>query len=251
MQILHSHKLQNSPRWSWSSSYNQWAGYHLWLILEGVGQLHLGKRTFPIKAGVCFILPMEEHFEAEQDAAHPLCIMGVHFDEVKPADLPPLYNEVSDFNFFSKLVERCIFAHHANDLEQARTWLLAALSDLKKHRSPTENHEACPQEIAVLAESIREDPSLRLSLDEIASALHCSRDHAIRLFKRHLSLTPGDYQLQIRMHAAENLLIFSNQSIGNIAEQLGYSDVYSFSRQFKEKHGNSPLAYRKRRKATD
>ena len=46
------------------------------------------------------------------------------------------------------------------------------------------------------------------------------------------------------MRRARMLLTESGNSIGWIADRLGYRDVYFFSRQFKRFHGKSPTAFR-------
>jgi AraC-like DNA-binding protein len=64
-------------------------------------------------------------------------------------------------------------------------------------------------------------------------------------FKQITGLPPGQYQIQIRLNKARNLLRNSPLSVADIAEQLGFESIYYFSRLFKKKTGLSPLAFRK------
>jgi len=65
---------------------------------------------------------------------------------------------------------------------------------------------------------------------------------------RHASGTPlHTYALQCRAGAARKLLGETNLSIKEIAERLGFNDVYFFSRQFRKQTGVPPAAYRKSR----
>jgi AraC-like DNA-binding protein len=50
----------------------------------------------------------------------------------------------------------------------------------------------------------------------------------------------------IRLHAARALLEAGDMRIQEIALQVGYSDVSSFSRLFRQEIGASPGAYRRR-----
>ncbi len=67
------------------------------------------------------------------------------------------------------------------------------------------------------------------------------------LFKQHTGVAPHQYQLDIRLNLARYWLVDSNLSVTKIAEELGYSSVYYFSRLFKKKVGCPPAAYRQRK----
>ena len=49
-----------------------------------------------------------------------------------------------------------------------------------------------------------------------------------------------------RMEYAKKMLYQSKLSIGAIAEKMSFSDIYSFSRFFKNNEGISPTEYRKK-----
>jgi AraC-like DNA-binding protein len=55
------------------------------------------------------------------------------------------------------------------------------------------------------------------------------------------------YMLQLRMSQARRLLGDSDLPIKQVADQLGYRDVFYFSRQFRQITGVPPAAYRKTR----
>ena len=56
--------------------------------------------------------------------------------------------------------------------------------------------------------------------------------------------TPYEYLQKYRIEQAEALLRFSSKSISEIAEQCGFSDIYSFSHCFKRQVGIAPKEYR-------
>ena len=66
------------------------------------------------------------------------------------------------------------------------------------------------------------------------------------LFRRHLGASPLEYQTQLRMVRARELLDSSPLSIAALARLAGYDDPLYFSRQFSRVHGMSPRAYRER-----
>ncbi len=63
-------------------------------------------------------------------------------------------------------------------------------------------------------------------------------------------VTAGQYLVKVRIDAACDGLANSREPISQIALGCGYSDQSAFSRQFKQAVGISPLAYRRKKRAT-
>lgn len=83
-----------------------------------------------------------------------------------------------------------------------------------------------------------------LLLEDIAAHAHCSVNHLIALFHRHLRQTPARYLRDVRLRHAEHLLGRSRLPVALIAEQCGFVSPFHFSRAFKEHYGLPPLAFR-------
>ena len=58
-------------------------------------------------------------------------------------------------------------------------------------------------------------------------------------------LSPIKYITKKRISYACDLLVSNKHSVSDIASMAGYSDVYYFSRVFKENTGMSPSDYKK------
>lgn len=83
-----------------------------------------------------------------------------------------------------------------------------------------------------------------LGLEDIAAQAHCSVNHLIALFRRHLHHTPARYLRDVRLRHAEHLLARSRLPVALIAEQCGFVSPFHFSRAFKQHYGLPPLAFR-------
>ncbi|MCA8986254.1 MAG: AraC family transcriptional regulator [Planctomycetaceae bacterium] len=68
-----------------------------------------------------------------------------------------------------------------------------------------------------------------------------------RLMQSLLGVTPRQYLTRIRVEAAARRLSEGDEPISEIAEQCGFSDQPSLSKQFRAITGYSPLQYRKMR----
>lgn len=82
-------------------------------------------------------------------------------------------------------------------------------------------------------------------LDELAEVAAMSRSHLCHRFREHFGSSISEYVIRKRMSAAQRLLFEVDLRPGDIAEAVGYPDIYQFSKQFKKTFGVSPTQYRK------
>jgi len=94
-------------------------------------------------------------------------------------------------------------------------------------------------------EYINSHISENISMDDICSAVHMSKYHFCRKFKKTTGLTVMDYVLQTRIMAAKNMLSSDAFPVGEISGKCGFSSVSYFCRVFKESTGMTPLQYRR------
>lgn len=83
-------------------------------------------------------------------------------------------------------------------------------------------------------------------IDFQAAAAHAgvSYSYLKRLFVQKVGMPPIRFVVSRRMDYAKDYLTATTNSITEIAEALGYSSVYYFSRVFREENGMSPSEYR-------
>jgi AraC-like DNA-binding protein len=81
-------------------------------------------------------------------------------------------------------------------------------------------------------------------LPQVAAELGLSYSTFRQGFRQRMGISPSAYRIRCRIEQAQVRLLESDASLGSIAEQLGYSDVYAFSRQFRAVTGQSPGRWR-------
>jgi AraC-like DNA-binding protein/mannose-6-phosphate isomerase-like protein (cupin superfamily) len=86
-----------------------------------------------------------------------------------------------------------------------------------------------------------------IDMEALAKRLGLSYSNFRSLFKRHTGVPPHNFLIDVRLDLARHWLIDSNRPIGEIADIIGFSSVYYFSRLFKKRIGCPPSAYRQRR----
>lgn len=91
--------------------------------------------------------------------------------------------------------------------------------------------DSCPgPSLSAELEYIRKNASRHVRSDEIAAISGVSKATLFRLFRQVLGMGPGEYQLQLRLSRARNLLSTSDLSLAAIAAQTGFHDASHLSR---------------------
>jgi len=229
--------------------------YDLWCILEGRGSVRLRGATHELVPGLCFVLRPGDQPDARHDPEHPLVAFFAHFD---PRDargrslagrrlrLPPPALAVRDLALFSTLAKRCVLTHQRGDalgwrqsrlaLEQLLAlvwewWLLPSL---------------LPGDTAVqeVIRQVERRPGRLWEVGEMARQAHLSRAQFTRCFRALTGLAPMAFVIRARLDLARQLILETTMSLTAIAAELGYEDLYFFSRQFKQRYGHPPSALR-------
>ena len=85
-----------------------------------------------------------------------------------------------------------------------------------------------------------------VSLSALAERYEVSYSHLSKLFHDYSGLTFREYLLTLRLEKAADLLVSTDLPIKRVAYESGFRDTGYFIRQFKRKHGLTPVNYRKR-----
>ena len=84
----------------------------------------------------------------------------------------------------------------------------------------------------------------KISLASVAKDIGIEETYLARLFKRSEGITVGSYIQKEKIQAAKNLLNYSDRSISEISDYLGFNSQSYFGKRFKEITGMTPNAYR-------
>lgn len=68
-----------------------------------------------------------------------------------------------------------------------------------------------------------------------------------KMFTRQCGMSPNRFRLRKRIAVAADLLIYTEMSNREIADNVGFSDEFAFSKRFRHETGESPKQYRMRK----
>ncbi|WP_346891693.1 bifunctional transcriptional activator/DNA repair enzyme AdaA [Clostridium sp. UBA3887] len=113
--------------------------------------------------------------------------------------------------------------------------------DIKEH-----NFEPNRELIEKVKEKLIQNYNKPINFRFISKEFGVSISHLTRLFKEYTGLTPNEYVSQIRINKAMQLLSKSNDTILEIAYDVGFKSLSNFYKCFKQHAGIAPKEYRKR-----
>lgn len=87
-----------------------------------------------------------------------------------------------------------------------------------------------------------------LSLADVAAYVYLSESYFSHKFKHEFGVSPKKYLLNVRINAAKDLLVKTDQKINDIAKEVGFSSQQRFNDIFKQCEGITPLHFRKNEK---
>ncbi len=86
----------------------------------------------------------------------------------------------------------------------------------------------------------------KIDFQRLARLVPLSISQLDRRFKLLFQLTPQQFLLRVRLNAAREMLVSSDESISHISLGVGFFDQSYFTRQFRRQTGMTPLAYRRK-----
>ena len=137
--------------------------------------------------------------------------------------------------------------HLARAVVEKNTLLIAHfLKDiLLLHKSPQAEPNPVDPMVASCIAYLSRHCGEYITLEILAERFSISKQGLITRFKKSTRKTPMQYLNFIRINQSKLLLRETALSVGDIAVQCGFENIYYFSNVFKRVTGVSPLCYRK------
>lgn len=245
-------------------------------VLSGRGELALSERTIPISENsLCYYPAGTQYFPSSTDGA-PLSFITVNFDFTTeystvtashhPVPIHEPLNECllkpSHLAFGSTPFLEAFVLQGASHLresflrlereqnsalpfhrERATAILTYIIYEIAGQHQREENHL-----VRTLCEYLSEHCCTIKSNSEVAHALSYHESYLNKVMKEYAGTTIHQYIIDKRLSEAEGLLLYSEMSIDEIAEQTGFVNPKHFSTLFRHKYGTSPSKYRRKGK---
>lgn len=230
-------------RWRYShASIPTWRFY--WNP-SGVSRLFSRGQEVLLDRETVVIIPPNTPFSTEADK--PFSHFYIHF--TLTADLEPAEHQIQVFTagevIADKLIQN-ITSFSPRQLKQAAFSIAhAAMAILPDsffvRKKPRESYTYFDKAVKI----IHRDPAFSASCGELARLCGTTAVTLHRQFFKAAGATVKSWLLNYKMENAANMLLAEEYSIKEIADTLGYSDRYHFSKVFKKYFGVSPAQFKK------
>ena len=233
-------------------------------VLSGLGHYVTNNKTYQLKPNDLFIARPNERHEIVSSQADPLEIYFWSFTLVpKPASQCELNNLFDAFakhktflaespRVFALLESLCQEitlkqAGYSHCVESLAKQLLIETARAFAGSQPVPSDSGRSYQNAAvntILHYLRDNYHQALTLKEIAAQVHLSERHMSRIFKRETGSSIKRYLSQLRMNIAKQRLLSSQQSVSDVAFEIGFEDTRYFSTAFRKATGLSPTKFR-------
>lgn len=249
------------------SSFNEdWGdvGFHrnttleIEIVLEGRGLFETPERKAFIESGHVVVIPpgISHRFAAVSKVRYGVLHLQGMTPELREAaaklaangEQPRIYAMSRiDRDRFEKLFRECLRALASPLKEKQRThavWTELLLLYMLEHCQT----DLQAMTITKAADFLRENLRQNVQMADLAELTGLTVAGFRRTFEKIYRVSPKQYQQQCRMQEAKWLLSATDKDLNEIAEQVGFHRLHSFSQWFKCVEGSPPSLWRKRQR---
>lgn len=251
----------------------------LWIFDTGICVMDMiGGKTRLRENSIVWMRP-GHFYNVDQELDNPIGHVYIHFDLIRPdgSRYFPSTDEIPEVFECFNYAQWCTMAKNlvkitglgksveenmpnlpsgfsSSDIFRVASAMLKSmlmgidLSDMLGNRS--EDRSGAGNRIAIeAAQYLEENRNPFVPIQTVAKHFSLSRNRFTKVFTDFWHVPPQEYLIGQRMHKAKRLLLETDWTLSEIAATLGYSDHFFFARQFKERTGLSPGAFRSARRA--
>lgn len=214
---------------------------------QGLLHLHIGDKKLFLPGRYCAFIPAATPHQIWSNS-HGLFIRSIHLDVL--AEQPPLPKQAVVFAASALLTEMIMYTEKWSGQQAQKGFkrdfynvlqklLPAEIAQAVRVYLPTTSDEKLGQVIEYLQTHLQE----KQSMSSVAKRFGFSQRTLTRLFSSQLGVSFSGYLKRARMIKALELIENGYNNVSQIAFQVGYESLSTFSNNFLKIHGKRPIVF--------
>lgn len=221
------------------------------LYLAGACEYVYEMSSFVATAGSFLLLPKGLRYSIHPAALDSSCLL-INFDADFAGPCRPVFRDLEAPEKVKRHFDMAIQATN-RDEQNRRALIFAALYQIIAQVEAPSRYLDSAQRVRLggAIEALQRDfcrPDL--TVGALAKACDISEKYFQQLFKDAYHVSPKQYILSLRLERAKHLLASTDNAIGEIAVSCGFSDLFYFSRAFRNKTQMTPSQWRRQARIT-
>ena len=99
------------------------------------------------------------------------------------------------------------------------------------------------EDLTKIMQHINDNMHRKLTIAELAEEVHLHPNYFIKIFKDKFGMAPMKYINKLKIEKIKNLLLTTSMPVNQIMQLVGFTDIYHFSKFFKQYTGYSPKSF--------
>jgi len=272
--VVHANHYQ--PAKGWASSRSRVENRMLLWCKAGYGEVKVNGKLFPLEPYDFLCLPWGHGIAYQAHPKDPFFLGGIHIVPDHEPTAPVVFDvahvpssplagdpcrrdcglqglketvkgRFQEHSALFFLAEYAVQLFHPQPPEEwmARLTARQLLYHLTKlSDNPPQETVGIPPELMRLMEHVRNHLDRPITLQDLAALAEKSPASLHRLFQKYLHTSPAQWIADQRFNEARRLCRTTHLTATELADRLGFGDIYHFSKFFKRKAGLSIREYR-------
>lgn len=253
-------RKRNEPRKFSNKGVRTLQHHELILITGGKAEISVNNKKHTVQEGILIYLQPEVPHFIVIDSDDPISFVSVHFSYVQIEQNDSAWNVRKDVKMFPLPAVQQLKDYYQVDevfKQMADTWntklpgyefiaktllqqlIIAIAQNIKKrHRN-----YATSVKVEKIINYMHHHLHGKVTLTELSELVQLSPPYLSRTFKEITGYSIIEFFNKLKMDKAKELLLEGDSKVKEVAQFLGYTDEFYFSRLFKQTEGMSPSEF--------
>lgn len=206
-------------------------------VVSGKGYFRIGDREYAVTEDSIFVIPpyVESYYEADKNEPWEYIWVGFTTSEEFDFGFEDVIYMPYALHIFESMKKCSNMNKGKTEFLCGKIWqLISLVVDAQNQKV-----DYIEQALNIIGSEYMND----ISVQDIADRVGLERTYFSNLFKTKKGISPKQYLLKTRMEQAVVFLKDYGYSVSVTALSVGYGDVYTFSKMFKQYFGVSPSKF--------